>query len=84
MDDARKLAEDAQELKNNPAFRYAVSELRKQWFGELMALEPIGSDYPLTAALRCAMLRSLESIPSELQRYINNYKFEQDRKRGGN
>lgn len=80
-DDTRRLAEQALELKNDPAFRHAILELRKLWFEQLMTLEPGGSDYPLTCALRCAMLRSLEAIPQELQRFINNYKAEQ--KRGG-
>ena len=78
--DKKERAEAAKELKDDPMFRYAVSELRKRWFEEMMVLEPGNPQYTLTAALRCAMLQALEAIPTELQLIINNY--EKDPNRG--
>ena len=79
--DKKELAEAAQELKNDPIFVYAVQELRKRWFEQMMILEPGNPQYTLTAAVRCAMLQALEAIPAELQLIINNYKM--DPNRGG-
>ena len=80
MDDKKEQAQQARELKSDPAFRHAVSELRKRWFEQLMILEPGNPQYTLTCAVRCAMLQALEAIPTELQLIINNY--EKDPNRG--
>jgi hypothetical protein len=77
----RELAEAAKELKNDPMFRYAIGELRKRWFEQMMTLEPGNPQYTLTCTVRCAMLQALEAIPTELQLIINNY--EKDPNRGG-
>ncbi|HWI66895.1 MAG TPA: hypothetical protein VNS88_00705 [Nitrospiraceae bacterium] len=79
--DKKELAQEALELKNNSIFKHAVQELRKQWFEEMMVLEPGNPQYTLTCTVRCAMLQALEAIPTELQRIINNYKM--DPNRGG-
>jgi hypothetical protein len=79
--DKKELAEEARGLKDDPIFRYAISELRKRWFGEMMSLEPGNPQYTLTCTVRCAMLQALEALPTELQLIINNY--EKDPNRGG-
>jgi hypothetical protein len=71
----RELSESATELQQNEAFKHAILTLRKQWFAEMMVLEPkVDSAGYLTAlARRASMLSTLEAIPTELQRIINDF-----------
>lgn len=82
-DDTKELADGAKWLMENPVFKHAVLKLRQQWFAEMMALEPqVGSQGYLTRLARHAsMLAALESIPTELQVLVNNYKH--DKKQNG-
>jgi hypothetical protein len=75
LDNKRELAESAMELQQSKAFQHAILTLRKQWFAEMMELEPkVDSTGYLTAlARRASMLSTLEAIPTELQRIINDF-----------
>jgi hypothetical protein len=61
----------AKELLENKAFQYAMLELRKRWFQEL--LNNGGGD--LTGARLCARISALEAVATELAILINDYKM---------
>lgn len=67
---ARDLAVHAKALLEDKAFQYAMLELRKRWFNEV--LEIGGGDLP--SARLCAKINALESLARELAIEIDNYK----------
>ena len=73
----RELAADSRALKEDPAFAAAILALRKQWFGELMGLTDLERIHALTFKLQ-----ALESIPQQLQVFMNDQMMADKRKHG--
>ncbi len=71
------LADQAKELKDDPAFTAAVLALRKQWFGELMTSFDEKKSLYLTMKLQ-----ALEAIPQQLQVLINDWTMIKAKKHG--
>jgi hypothetical protein len=80
--DKKEIADNAKFIVENPAFQHAILKLRKQWFGELMQLEPqAGSVGYLTRMARyVSLLAALEAVPTELAAIISNYQFDKKNK----
>jgi hypothetical protein len=70
----KEFAQAAEELLGNKAFNQAILDLRKRWFDEFLASEPVE-----TVLERKAMIKALEAIPTELQILINDYRMAQAR-----
>jgi hypothetical protein len=62
------LADQAKELKNDPAFQAAILALRQQWHAEQMATHD--KDEIITLAFR---MQTLEAIPLRLQVLMNDW-----------
>ena len=75
-EERKALAEEAKDLLENKAFTTAVLELRKRWFGEMMA----STDWALDQMLK-AKIQALEAVPQELQILINNQKMAEARRK---
>jgi len=72
MSDKKERAEEAEALlAETGMFMIAVRALRKVWFSELMSTVD-----PLAIQRLTYRLQTLESIPLELSRFINDYKME--------
>lgn len=74
-EEVKHLADQAKELKDDPAFVAAVLALRKQWFNELMT--SFNRDQSLFLTMK---LQALEAIPQQLQVFINNHTWAEKRK----
>ena len=68
-DDIHRLADQAKELKDDPAFQAAILALRKEWFGRLMAGALLSPEQKLDLVAR---LQALETIPQQLQVFMND------------
>ena len=68
VEDIRRLAGQAAELKDDPAFKAAVLALRQEWH----ALQMMTNDREAIFALAMKM-QALEEIPKRLQVFINDY-----------
>lgn len=66
----RELNEAAKALLADKAFGYAVCEMQRRWYGQLVALP---HDGPAQAEM-AARLRALEALPNELGRLISDYR----------
>ena len=77
-EETKRLATQAKELKEDPAFVAAVLALRKQWFGQLMAMHDEKGVLYLTM-----QLQSLEAIPAQLQVFINDWEMVKRRQHNG-
>ena len=77
LDDIRRLAEQAKDLKDDPAFKEAVLALRQQWHGEAMVAKTRDEREELNFKMR-----ALESIPQQLQVFINDYTIKMRRRNG--
>lgn len=75
IDEIRLRAEQAKELKDDPAFSAAILALRKQWFGELMASTHAEQSMRMTHRLQ-----ALEAIPQQLQVFLNDYEMAKRKK----
>lgn len=64
-------AREAKEVLDSPVFQKAILELRKRWFGELMASRMT----PEKTLELVAELRALEAVPQQLAMYVSNEKF---------
>jgi hypothetical protein len=69
IQEKREFALGAKEILDNKAFQQAILRLRQVWFGEFL-----DSQGEVTAAVWRAKLQALESIPTELNLLINDYK----------
>ena len=69
-DDIHRRADQAKELKDDPAFQAAVLALRKEWFGMLMASAQSSPEQKLELVAR---LRTLEALPQQLQVFMNDW-----------
>lgn len=72
----RELADEAKWLLDNKAFTAAILALRKRWFAEMMASTDDAQD-----KLIKAKILALESIPQELQIFVNDEKMHQARQK---
>jgi len=70
LNEKRDKAHQAKMLLEDKAFQWATLELRKRWFGELMAKKGAEEQLELVS-----MLKALEAIPQELAVLINDYKL---------
>lgn len=70
LEELRLRADQAKELKDDPAFQAAVLALRKQWHAEQM----VASDEKEIVRLARAM-QTLEAIPQQLQVHMNDYQM---------
>jgi hypothetical protein len=71
LEEIKERARLAKALLEDKAFKYAVLELRKRWFQEL--IDNGGGD--LTGARLCARISALEALATELAVQINDYKM---------
>ena len=69
-EDIHRRADQAKELKDDPAFQAAVLALRKEWFGMLMASAQLSPEQKLELVAR---LRTLEALPQQLQVFMNDW-----------
>jgi hypothetical protein len=74
-EEVKRLANQAKELKNDPAFIAAVLALRKQWYAQFMVSVDEANDRRLKA-----QLVALESIAGQLQVFINDHTWAEKRK----
>lgn len=68
VEEIHHLANQAKELKDDPAFQAAVLALRKQWFGQLMTIT-----HEKESLFFVMKLQALEAIPQQLQIFINDW-----------
>jgi hypothetical protein len=72
----RELAQGAEELMANKAFKHAIQELHDLYLGQMMATLDRNQRDELIA-----MMKALANIPAELKVIINNYRTALDRQR---
>jgi inorganic triphosphatase YgiF len=77
-DERKTLADEAQQLKNNPAFQAAILALRQQWHAEQMAITDRDGIFSLAIKMQ-----ALEAIPQQLQIFINDQKVAERKKTYG-
>jgi len=68
----RELAGEAKLVLENKAYQWAILELRRRWFQELLGHGGVGKE---TVRLT-AQINALEAVATELAIAINNYKVE--------
>ena len=71
-DEIHRRADQAKELKDDPAFQAAILALRKEWFGMLMAGAQSSPEQKLELVAR---LRALETIPQQLQVFMSDWEM---------
>ena len=78
-DAKRTLFNESNELLNDKGvFLLAVKALRIRWYGEWLDTADRDKNRELKAKLQC-----LDAIPAEIQRFVNDYKMDRQRKHAG-